>query len=89
MYTTASKLHKEANPQNTKRLSPSVIVSFIRKFKVKNRRVQRRKQKPKSDGIAAMVRWHVELREGLIKTGTYFFYRYYTLKELGMKFVEN
>ena len=68
LYTTASKFHKEANP-DAKRLSPSVVVAFVRKYKIKMRRVQRRKQKPKSDGVALMQKWHMELREGLIKTG--------------------
>ena len=68
LYTTASIIHKNDNP-DAKRLSPSVVVSFVRTFKIKMRRVQRRKQKPKSDGIALMQKWHMELREGLIKTG--------------------
>ena len=71
LYVTASKIHQKANPQSTKPISPSVIVAFICKFKVKNRRVQRRKQKSKDDGVAAMIQWHVQLREGLIKTGQF------------------
>ena len=66
---TASKIQKDIKPEETKTLSPSVVVAFVRKYKIKLRRVQRRKQKPKSDGVALMQKWHMELREGLIKTG--------------------
>ena len=70
LYTHASNIHKELNPgADVRRLSPSVVVSFTRKFKIKMRRVQCRKQKPRSEGVADLMAWHTKLREGIIKTG--------------------
>ena len=69
LYTHASKIHKELNPDSTRRLSPSVVVAFKRKYHIKMRRVQCRKQKPRTDGVSALLAWHAELREGVIRTG--------------------
>ena len=68
IYTHASRLNKEMHP-GAKRLSPSVVINFIRKYKIKVRRVQRKKQHHKSSYTNDLMNWHCQIREGLIKTG--------------------
>ena len=46
LYTKANIIHKETE-KTTKCLSPSVIVTFLRKYKIKLKRVQRTKQENK------------------------------------------
>ena len=46
LYTKANIIRKETE-KTTKRLSPSVIVTFLRKYKIKLKRVQRTKQENK------------------------------------------
>ena len=46
LYTKANIIHKETE-KTTKRLSPSAIVTFLRKYKIKLKRVQRTKQENK------------------------------------------
>ena len=46
LYTKANIIHKETD-KTTKRLSPSVIVAFLRKYKIKLKRVQRTKKELK------------------------------------------
>ena len=47
LYTKANVINKELS-QNFKRLSKTVVVMFLRKFNIKLRRVQRKKQIDKS-----------------------------------------
>jgi hypothetical protein len=41
----------------------------VQKYNIKIRRVQRKKQKPKASYTGALMKFHCELREGLIKSG--------------------
>ena len=44
LYTKANVIHKEL-PQNSKRLSKTVVLMFLHRFNIKLRRVQRKKQR--------------------------------------------
>ena len=67
LYTKANVINKELS-QNSKRLSKTVVVMFLRKFNIKLRRVQRKKQIDKSKFAPEMMKWHCTLREGVIKS---------------------
>ena len=51
-----------------------VIVNFIKKNKIKMRRVERNKKMPKEAYRVPMQLWHLELRQRLIRTGEDSFY---------------
>ena len=63
MYTEACIISNELDP-NTKHLSKSVLVSFIRKYNIKLRRVQRKKRVDKTNFAPQIMKWHCTLREG-------------------------
>ena len=54
-------------------LSPLVVVRFLKMYNIKFRLVQRKKKAPKTTYTAALMKWHFELREGLVKTGLHFY----------------
>ena len=66
-YIKANVINKELS-QNSKRLSKTVVVMFFRKFNIKLRRVQRKKQINKSKFGPEMMKRHCTLREGVIKS---------------------
>ena len=70
IYIQALKLFKQMYPNVEKPLSKSVISYFTRKYNIKCLRVQRRKQKDNKSVIPGLMKWHSNLREGLIKTGS-------------------
>ena len=51
------------------RLPKSVVTRFIKNYKIKLRRVQRKKTVNKLEYLPKMMTWHTTLREGLIKMG--------------------
>ena len=57
------------NP-GARRLSRSVVVWFLKKYRIKLRRVQRKKQVMKTMYTTVLMKWHSEIREGLVKTGS-------------------
>ena len=67
LYTKANIINKKLS-QNSKGLSKTVVVMFLRKFNIKLRRVQRKKQIDKSKFAPEMMKWHCTLREGVIKS---------------------
>ena len=69
LYTTANMINKEVNP-GASRLNPSVVTAFKRKYGIKLRKVQRKKQKPKESSVGDLMSWHCEIREGVIKSGS-------------------
>ena len=52
-----------------KKVPKSAITRFIRLYKVKLRRVQRKKQVDRSKYLPEMIKFHTQLREGVIKSG--------------------
>lgn len=54
-------------------LSPLVVVRFLKMYNIKFRLVQRKQKAPKTTYTAALMKWHFELREGLVKTGLHFY----------------
>ena len=70
IYIQASKLFKEMYPHSTKPLSKSIVAHFTSKYNIKCLRVQRRKQKDNKEIVPSLMKWHSDLREGLIKTGS-------------------
>ena len=63
-------IQKNSNPNasNAKRIPKSVVVTFIRKYHMKLRRVQQKKNVNKSALAPELMQWHCTLREGLVKT---------------------
>ena len=47
----------------------SAAQAFVKKYNLKVRRTQRKKQQDKSDYIEKLKQWHLRLREGMIKSG--------------------
>ena len=47
-----------------------MVVSFLRKYNIKLRRVQRKKTVDKSKFASEIMKWHCTLQEGLIKSGS-------------------
>ena len=68
-YANANRINKEVNGSEATRLPKSSVTRFIRTYKIKLRRVQRKKQANKTNYLPAIMRWHTTLRERLIKTG--------------------
>ena len=72
LYVNARKIQAELNQssQSDEKVIPkSAIFSFIKKYGIKLRRIQRKKRANKTNFLPGMIGWHVTLREGLIKTG--------------------
>ena len=69
IYTNANMINRTLYP-GASRLSKSIVVTFLKKYSIKLRRVQRKKQESKGSHTATLMNWHGELREGLIKTGS-------------------
>ena len=67
LYTKASIIHEELRP-DANRLPKTVIVSYIKKYNIKLRRVQRKKKSKRLWRL--QLKWHCTLREGLIKYGS-------------------
>ena len=67
LYIHANKISKSISGS---RIPKSAITSFLHKYKIKLRRVQRKKQVQKSNYAPGLMKWHCTLREGLIKTGS-------------------
>ena len=44
------------------------VEMFLKRFNIKHRRVQCKKQKPKSDNEEGLKQWHLKLRETLLKS---------------------
>ena len=72
IYVNARKVQAELNQsiQSDEKVIPkSAIFSFIKKYGIKLRRIQRKKRANKTNFLPGMIGWHATLREGLIKTG--------------------
>ena len=75
---TANKWERKKKKQkmlsfSASHLSPLVVVRFLKMYNIKFRLVQRKKKAPKTTYTAALMKWHFELREGLVKTGLHFY----------------
>ena len=68
LYTHVNKINSTINPAAA-RVPMSAISSFIRRYKIKMRRVQRKKRQDKQYFVPKIIKWHSTLRGGLIKTG--------------------
>ena len=72
LYANARKIQAELNQSSqsdVKVIPKSAIFSFIKKYGIKLRRIQRKKKANKTSFLQGMIGWHATLREGLIKTG--------------------
>ena len=67
LYTHVNKLNSTNNPPAA-RVPTSAISSFIRKYKIKMRQVQRKKRQDKQYFASKIMKWHSILYEGLTKT---------------------
>ena len=65
----ANKINREMHGNDSPRLPKSVVTRFIKNYKIKLRRVQRKKTVNKLEYLPKMMTWHTTLREGLIKMG--------------------
>ena len=68
LYVNANKIYKQLHA-NAGRIPKSAITTFIRLYKVKLRRVQRKKQVDRSKHLPDFMKFHTQLREGVIKSG--------------------
>ena len=68
LYTRVNKINSTINP-STARVPMSAMSSFIRRYKIKMRRVQRKKRQDKQYFVPKIMKWLSTLRKGLIKTG--------------------
>eukprot|EP00795_Rhopilema_esculentum_P014944 gene14944-biopygen848 len=72
LYANARKINPEFDQSaqsDIKAIPKSAVFNFIRKYKIKLRRIQRKKRAEKTSFLPGMIGWHTTLREGLIKTG--------------------
>jgi hypothetical protein len=67
-YSHGNKIAREENP-DAPRLPRSSITYFIKQYKIKLRRVQRKNRVNNEKFAPKLQHWHSTLREGLIKTG--------------------
>ena len=65
-YVTMNKIQKEIKADGA-RIPKSAVARFIRQYKIKLRRVQRKKRVDKTNFQGQMMQWHSTLREGLIE----------------------
>ena len=64
------KINQQIHASNAKDFPKSTVYNFIRKYKIKLRRIQRQEQVHKSSYLGSIMRWYLTLREGRIKTET-------------------
>ena len=65
LYTHVNKINSTINP-STARVQMSAMSSFIRRYKIQMRRVERKKRQDKQYFVPKIMKWHSTLREGLI-----------------------
>ena len=69
LYVRANKIHLELTP-NADRLSKSTITYFLRRNKIRMLRVQKKRQTDVKKLIPEFMKWHGNLREKLVKSGS-------------------
>ena len=69
LYVRANKIHLELTP-NADRLSKSTITYFLRRNKIRMLRVQKKRQTDVKKPIPEFMKWHGNLREKLVKSGS-------------------
>ena len=67
IFSKARKLNRELGKEDE--IMKQVVVTFIKRNKLKYRRIQRNKKQEKERFREKMVKWHASLRERLIRTG--------------------
>ena len=67
LYANASKINKELK-KDANHLPKSAVTAFIRKYRIKFRRVQRKKKLDKTVYLPKIMKWHSTLREVLVKS---------------------
>ena len=67
IWSKARKVNRELEKEDE--IKKHVVVSFIKRNKLKYRRIQKNKKQEKEHFLEKMVKWHASLCERLIRTG--------------------
>lgn len=69
LYVRANQIHLQQSP-NADRLPKSIVTHFLRKNKIRMLCVQRKRQADVKKQTLILMKWHSNLREKLIKSGS-------------------
>ena len=69
LYVRANQIHLQQSP-NADRLPKSIVTHFLRKNKIRMLCVQRKRQADVKKQTPILMKWHSNLREKLIKSGS-------------------
>nr|XP_047139036.1 uncharacterized protein LOC124814961 [Hydra vulgaris] len=69
LYVRANQIHLQKSP-NADRLPKSIVTHFLRKNKIRMLCVQRKRQADVKKQTPILMKWHSNLREKLIKSGS-------------------